>query len=89
MKSSVIVAGARTPIGRFNGALKSFSASDLGGLVIKAAIERAGITPNQVQYLIMGQALQAGAGQGPARQAAIGHVVCRSEITKTRVSNRT
>lgn len=71
MKSSVIVAGARTPIGRFNGALKSFSASDLGGLVIKAAIERAGIATGQVQYLIMGQALQAGAGQGPARQAAI------------------
>ena len=71
MKTSVIVAGARTPIGRFNGALKSFSASDLGGLVIKAAIERAGITTGQVQYLIMGQALQAGAGQGPARQAAI------------------
>ena len=71
MKSSVIVAGARTPIGRFNGALKSFSATDLGGLVIKAAIERAGIASDQVQYLIMGQALQAGAGQGPARQAAI------------------
>lgn len=71
MKSSVIVAGARTPIGRFNGALKSFSAADLGGLVIKAAIERAGITTDQIQYLIMGQALQAGAGQGPARQAAI------------------
>ena len=71
MKTSVIVAGARTPIGRFNGALKSFSATDLGGLVIKAAIERAGITTDQVQYLIMGQALQAGAGQGPARQAAI------------------
>ena len=71
MKSSVIVAGARTPIGRFNGALKSLSATDLGGLVIKASIERAGITPGQVQYLIMGQALQAGAGQGPARQAGI------------------
>ena len=71
MKSSVIVAGARTPIGRFNGALKSLSATDLGGSAIKAAIERAGITASQVQYLIMGQALQAGAGQGPARQAAI------------------
>ncbi len=71
MKTSVIVAGARTPIGRFNGALKSFSATDLGGLVIKAAIERAGISPSHIQYLIMGQALQAGAGQGPARQAAI------------------
>ena len=71
MKTSVIVAGARTPIGRFNGALKNFSATDLGGLVIKAAIARAGLTSDQVQYLIMGQVLQAGAGQGPARQAAI------------------
>ncbi|MDP1851819.1 MAG: acetyl-CoA C-acetyltransferase [Candidatus Planktophila sp.] len=71
MKTSVIVAGARTPIGRFNGALKNLSATDLGGLAIKAAIERAGIAPDQVQYLIMGQVLQAGAGQGPARQAAI------------------
>ncbi|MDO8645099.1 MAG: acetyl-CoA C-acetyltransferase [Candidatus Planktophila sp.] len=71
MKTSVIVAGARTPVGRFNGALKNLSATDLGGLAIKAAIERAGIAPNQVQYLIMGQVLQAGAGQGPARQAAI------------------
>lgn len=70
MKSSVIVAGARTPIGRFNGALKSLSATDLGGFAIKAAIDRAGITPDQVQYLIMGQVLQAGVGQGPARQAA-------------------
>jgi len=71
MKSSVIVAGARTPIGRFNGALKSLSATDLGGFAIKAAINRAGITPDQVQYLIMGQVLQAGVGQGPARQAAV------------------
>ena len=71
MKTSVIVAGARTPIGRFNGGLKNLSATDLGGLAIKAAIERAGITSDQVQYLIMGQVLQAGAGQGPARQAAI------------------
>lgn len=71
MKTSVIVAGARTPIGRFHGALKNLSATDLGGLAIKAAIERAGITSDQVQYLIMGQVLQAGAGQGPARQAGI------------------
>lgn len=71
MKTSVIVAGARTPIGRFNGGLKSLSATDLGGLAIKASLERAGITPDQVQYLIMGQVLQAGAGQGPARTAGI------------------
>ena len=71
MKTSVIVAGARTPVGRLNGALKNLSATDLGGLAIKAAIARAGIKPDQIQYLIMGQVLQAGAGQGPARQAGI------------------
>lgn len=67
----MIVAGARTPIGRLNGMLSGLSATDLGGLAIKAAVERSGITPDQVQYVIMGQVLQAGAGQGPARQAAI------------------
>lgn len=71
MKTSVIVAGARTPIGRLNGTLKGLSGTDLGGIAIKAAVARAGITPDQVQYVIMGQVLQAGAGQGPARQAAV------------------
>lgn len=71
MRTSVIVAGARTPIGRLNGTLSSFSGTDLGGLAIRAAVERAGISSDQVQYVIMGQVLQAGAGQGPARQAAI------------------
>ncbi len=69
--SSVIVAGARTPIGRLLGSLKDFSATDLGGLVIQAALERAGVTGDQVDYVIMGQVLQAGAGQMPARQAAV------------------
>ncbi|URM89568.1 acetyl-CoA C-acetyltransferase [Streptomyces sp. MRC013] len=69
--TSVIVAGARTPMGRLLGSLKSFSASDLGGFAIKAALERAGIGGEQVQYVIMGQVLQAGAGQIPARQAAV------------------
>lgn len=68
---SVIVAGARTPIGRLLGSLKSFSSTDLGGIAIKAALERAGIAPAQVDYVIMGQVLQAGAGQMPARQAAV------------------
>lgn len=67
----MIVAGARTPIGRLSGALSGLSGTDLGGIAIKAAVERAGIAPEQVQYVLMGQALQAGAGQGPARQAAI------------------
>ncbi|WP_432149692.1 acetyl-CoA C-acetyltransferase [Streptomyces sp. bgisy029] len=69
--TSVIVAGARTPMGRLLGSLKSFSAADLGGVAIKAALERAGIGGDQVQYVIMGQVLQAGAGQIPARQAAV------------------
>ncbi|MBW8483864.1 acetyl-CoA C-acetyltransferase [Actinomadura parmotrematis] len=68
---SVIVAGARTPIGRLLGSLKDFSAADLGAHAIKAALERAGITGEQVQYVILGQVLQAGAGQIPARQAAV------------------
>jgi acetyl-CoA C-acetyltransferase len=68
--TSVIVGGARTPMGRLLGSLKDFSASDLGGLAIKAALERSGVPADQVQYVIMGQVLTAGAGQIPARQAA-------------------
>src|SRR6201999_400703 len=68
---SVIVAGARTPMGRMLGALKDFSGAQLGGVAIKAALERAGVSPDQVQYVIMGQVLQAGAGQITARQAAV------------------
>ncbi|KUL34887.1 acetyl-CoA acetyltransferase [Streptomyces sp. NRRL F-4489] len=69
--TSVIVAGARTPMGRLLGSLRSFSGADLGGVAIKAALDRAGIGGDQVQYVIMGQVLQAGAGQIPARQAAV------------------
>ncbi|MFE6763502.1 acetyl-CoA C-acetyltransferase [Streptomyces sp. NPDC057689] len=69
--TSVIVAGARTPMGRLLGSLKSFSGSDLGSIAIKAALDRAGIGGDQVEYVIMGQVLQAGAGQIPARQAAV------------------
>src|SRR6476619_5873628 len=68
--TSVIVAGARTPMGRLLGSLKDFSGSDLGGFAIKGALEKAGVAPEQVEYVIMGQVLQAGAGQIPARQAA-------------------
>src|SRR4029453_8588337 len=70
MSETVIVAGARTPIGRLLGGLKNFSGSDLGGLAIKAALDKAGVEPAQVDYVIMGQVLTAGAGQIPARQAA-------------------
>ncbi len=70
MAGSVILAGARTPIGKLSGALAGFSATDLGGLAIKEALERAGVSPEQVDYVFMGQVLQAGAGQITARQAA-------------------
>ncbi|MBC8094042.1 MAG: acetyl-CoA C-acyltransferase, partial [Pseudonocardia sp.] len=70
MSGSVIVAGARTPMGRLLGQLKDFSGAQLGGIAIKAALERSGVGPDQVQYVIMGQVLTAGAGQIPARQAA-------------------
>src|SRR5438874_4558638 len=70
MPGSVILAGARTPVGKLSGALASFSAMDLGGVAIKAALERAGVAPDQVDYVIMGQVLQAGQGQITARQAA-------------------
>ena len=70
MPQSVIVSGARTPIGRLLGGLKSLSGSDLGGHAIKGALEKAGVSGDQVDYVIMGQVLQAGAGQIPARQAA-------------------
>jgi hypothetical protein len=71
MPGSVIVGGARTPTGRLLGSLAGFSAADLGGFAIKAALERAGISGEQVGYVVMGQVLQAGAGQIPARQAAV------------------
>ena len=70
-RTSVIVAGARTPMGRLLGSLRTFSGADLGGFAIKAALDRAGVGGDQVQYVIMGQVLQAGAGQIPARQAAV------------------
>jgi acetyl-CoA C-acetyltransferase len=70
MSGSVIVAGARTPIGRLLGGLAPFSGADLGGFAIQGALEKAGVAPEQVDYVIMGQVLQAGAGQIAARQAA-------------------
>ena len=70
MAGSYIVAGARTPIGKMSGALASFSAADLGGFAIKAALERAGVAPEEVEHVLMGQVLMAGAGQVPSRQAA-------------------
>ncbi len=71
MPGSYIVAGARTPIGKLSGALASFSAADLGGVAIKAALERAGVSGADVDHVIMGQVLMAGQGQVPSRQAAV------------------
>jgi acetyl-CoA C-acetyltransferase len=69
--ASYIVAGARTPIGKMSGALASFSAAELGGLAISAALDRAGVAPDEVQHVLMGQVLMAGQGQVPSRQAAV------------------
>ena len=71
MPDPVIIGGARTPIGRLLGSLAGFSGADLGGFAIKAALERAGVSPADVEYVIMGQVLQAGAGQIASRQAAV------------------
>ncbi len=72
MARTVIVSAVRTPFGRLGGGLATHSATDLGAIAIRAALERAGIEPQEPEYVIMGQVLQAGAGQAPARQAAIG-----------------
>ena len=69
MSENVIVAGARTPIGRLLGGFKSLSAADLGAVAIQGALEKAGVKPEQVDYLIAGQVLQAGSGQNPARSS--------------------
>src|SRR3984893_4826557 len=71
MPGSVIIAGARTPIGKMSGVFASLTAMDLGGMAIKAALERAGVAPEDVDYVLMGQVLQAGQGQITARQAAV------------------
>jgi len=72
MARSVIVSAVRTPFGRLGGGLKDYEATELGAEAIKAGLERIGLEPDEVEYVIMGQVLQGGAGQAPARQAAIG-----------------
>src|SRR5437868_11254413 len=69
---SVIVGALRTPFGRLGGGLARYEATQLGAIVVRAALERVGIEPHEPQYVIMGQVLQGGAGQAPARQAAVG-----------------
>ena len=71
MREAVITGGARTAVGRLLGSLNGFTAAELGGVVIRAALQRAGLTGGEADYVIMGQVLQAGAGQNPARQAAV------------------
>src|SRR5687767_5383961 len=72
MARSVIVSAVRTPFGRLGGGLAHLRATELGSIVIRAGLERAGLEPGEVEYVIMGQVLQAGAGQAPARQASVG-----------------
>jgi acetyl-CoA C-acetyltransferase len=72
MSRSVIVSAVRTPFGRLGGGLAGHSATELGAIAIRAGLERAGLEGGEVEYVIMGQVLQAGAGQAPARQAAVG-----------------
>ena len=71
MPETVILSTARTPVGKLGGALSSLDATELGGTAIAAALERAGVEPEQVEHVIMGQVLQAGQGQIPSRQAQI------------------
>ncbi len=71
MPKTVILGAARTPIGKMGGGLSSLDATELGGVAIEAALERAGVEPEQVEHVVMGQVLQAGQGQIPSRQAQI------------------
>src|SRR5918994_2469131 len=92
MARSVIVSAVRTPFGKLGGSLRGQEATELGAIAIRAALDRAGIENDEVEYVIMGQVLQGGAGQAPARQASIGaglpieigsgtiHKVCASSI---------
>src|SRR2546423_9915641 len=72
MKDIVIISAVRTPIGKFQGGLKSMTAPQLGALVVRAAVERAGLAAEQIDEVIMGNVVSAGLGQNPARQAALG-----------------
>ena len=72
MSRTVIVSAVRTPFGRLGGGLKDYAATELGAIAIRAGLERAGLEGGEVDYVIMGQVLQGGAGQAPARQAAVG-----------------
>ena len=99
MTRSVIVSAVRTPFGKLGGGLAGYQATELGALVIRAGLDRAGVEDDEVEYVIMGQVLQAGAGQAPARQAAIGaglpketpadtiNTVCASSIRAVQIAD--
>jgi acetyl-CoA C-acetyltransferase len=72
MTRSVIVSAVRTPFGKLGGGLVDYEATELGAIAIRAALERAGVEDGEVEYAIMGQVLQGGAGQAPSRQATVG-----------------
>ncbi|MGI8782953.1 MAG: acetyl-CoA C-acetyltransferase [Acidobacteriota bacterium] len=72
MKEVVLLSAARTPVGKFLGALKSLSATQLGSIAVRAAVERSGLAPDQIEEVILGNVVSAGLGQNPARQAALG-----------------
>src|ERR671914_1093231 len=80
---SVILAGARTPFGKLNGGLATKSAVELGALAIEAALQKAGVAPADVGHVVMGQVLQGGAGQNPARQAAFGAGLAKTVTAET------
>ena len=88
MAGSVILSGARTPIGKLSGALAGFEATDLGAVAIRAALQRAGLSPEQVDYVFMGQVLLGGAGQMTARQAATKAGIPLSAPARPRLSRR-
>src|SRR5881396_4425260 len=71
LEQAVIISAVRTPVGKILGALKSFKATDLGAIVVREAVKRAGVKPEEVDEVIMGCVVQAGLGQNPARQAAL------------------
>src|SRR5258706_9011502 len=70
-KEAIIISAVRTPVGKFQGALKSFKATDLGAIVVRESVKRAGLKPEEIDEVILGCVIQAGLGQNPARQAAL------------------
>ena len=83
MPKTVILGTARTPVGKLGGGLSTLPATELGGIAITAALDRAGVAPEQVQHVVMGQVLQAGVGQIPSRQAQIGAGIPKAVSSET------